>query len=300
MFRKFLAAGCFLLSVFAPVFANAETLTNQTVIALTRAGLGPETVIAKIRSSTPNFDTSTEGLIALKQANVSDSVIAAMFSASAGTASSASAATTPVTDPADLRSPRPSGIYTRSEWESTPRMIKLDPTSSSETRSSGRLASAFTYGLAKIKAKTVLPTPSARIQVSTARPSFYFYFDQTATSLSQGGNSSPFAALLGQQSQSPVTSPNEFALIKFQLNGTNREIEVGSANIMGSSGGVASSQRIDFTYEDVGPGIYKVTPQVDLVAGEYGFIYAAGGGGIAAVYGMGGGQTSKVFDFGVR
>ena len=60
-----LALGCALF--FASPVA-AETLTNTTVIALVRAGLGDEAVIAKIKASEGKYDLSTNDLIALKSA----------------------------------------------------------------------------------------------------------------------------------------------------------------------------------------------------------------------------------------
>ncbi len=61
-----------LLAIAFAGSACAEVLTNDTVIALARAGLGAETVVAKIKSSANSFDLSTDQLIKLKQAKVSD------------------------------------------------------------------------------------------------------------------------------------------------------------------------------------------------------------------------------------
>ena len=58
-----------------------ETVTNEEVISLTKAGLASSIIIGKIRSSKTNFDTSADALIKLKQNAVGDDVIAAMFDA---------------------------------------------------------------------------------------------------------------------------------------------------------------------------------------------------------------------------
>jgi S1-C subfamily serine protease len=58
---------------------NSSALTNKDVIDMLKAGLSPEIVIAKIRSSTSAFDTSSAGLQGLKASNVPDSVILAML-----------------------------------------------------------------------------------------------------------------------------------------------------------------------------------------------------------------------------
>lgn len=57
--------------------SRQESLTDDSVIALVRAGLGPETIVAKINATPGTYDTSTDALIRLKQAGAPDSVIAA-------------------------------------------------------------------------------------------------------------------------------------------------------------------------------------------------------------------------------
>jgi hypothetical protein len=71
-----------------------DVMTNETVIGMVKAGLPDSVIIAKIRSSERKFDTSTDGLVKLKSAKVSDSVIEAMISsgAAAPAASAASSA----------------------------------------------------------------------------------------------------------------------------------------------------------------------------------------------------------------
>lgn len=75
-----LAAIALLLLSSSPLTAAEKPLTNADVIALVKAGLDDSTVVAKIRQSgRSGFDTSVEGLIALKKAGVSKTVIDAML-----------------------------------------------------------------------------------------------------------------------------------------------------------------------------------------------------------------------------
>ena len=60
-----------------PVTPTAE-LTNKDVLAMVSAGLTPEIIVAKIRSSPSKFDTSATTLAELKEAKVPDAVIMAM------------------------------------------------------------------------------------------------------------------------------------------------------------------------------------------------------------------------------
>lgn len=69
------------LSAFSMVSAQEETLTNDDIISLTRAGLSSSVVIGKIRSSKSNFDLSTDALIKLKGAGVGDDIVGAMLEA---------------------------------------------------------------------------------------------------------------------------------------------------------------------------------------------------------------------------
>lgn len=62
--------------------ARGEMLNDDSIIGLVKAGLGPETVVAKINASKGAYDTSTNALIQMKQAGVPDPVIAAMLNRS--------------------------------------------------------------------------------------------------------------------------------------------------------------------------------------------------------------------------
>lgn len=72
-------------------------LTNENVIELVKAGLSEGVILAKIKDSTSKFDTSSAGLIALKNGGVSDNLILAMIEA--GNRPSTRA---PAASPADL------------------------------------------------------------------------------------------------------------------------------------------------------------------------------------------------------
>jgi hypothetical protein len=63
--------------------AVAAAMTNRDVIRLVTAKISDDVIIAKIRQSKTRFDMSTDGLVALKQAGVSDAVIAIMLNPSA-------------------------------------------------------------------------------------------------------------------------------------------------------------------------------------------------------------------------
>jgi hypothetical protein len=58
-----------------------QTFTNDDVIKLVQAQLSESVILAKIKSSTCDFDTNTDALIKLKRAGVSEPVLQAMLDA---------------------------------------------------------------------------------------------------------------------------------------------------------------------------------------------------------------------------
>ena len=66
----------FLLAI--PITAS-EVLDNAAVVRMVSAGLGADVIVLKIERSQGAFDTSADGLIALKDAHVPDAVIKAML-----------------------------------------------------------------------------------------------------------------------------------------------------------------------------------------------------------------------------
>jgi hypothetical protein len=67
-----------------PAAVNVSSLTNNDISEMSGAGLPAEVLIAKIKSSSCNFDTAPTSLKSLKAAGVSDKVILAMVEAPVG------------------------------------------------------------------------------------------------------------------------------------------------------------------------------------------------------------------------
>ena len=81
------------LSLFSATSLTAqEVLTNESLVALKKAGLSDSIIISKIRSSQTKFDVSTKGIIGLKNAGLSDQVIEAAVNAGSAAAPAAPAA----------------------------------------------------------------------------------------------------------------------------------------------------------------------------------------------------------------
>lgn len=72
-----------------------QVMTNKDVMDLLKSGLSAEIVVAKIKSSKTNFDTSTTALQEMKAAGIPEPVVLAMIQAGTPVQSSAATMSTP-------------------------------------------------------------------------------------------------------------------------------------------------------------------------------------------------------------
>ncbi|MGI8668534.1 MAG: hypothetical protein ACR2J3_01670 [Aridibacter sp.] len=275
----------FLLTASVSTFAQDEIMTNDEVLTLAKAGLNESIIINKIRASKTDFDLSTDSLIKLKKEKVSDKIVNAMLEAKSG--KSMTTTTTNVKsgvasgNPNDPSAPHSYGIYYYEMNNGEAKMTQMQPNVAAATRVGGMFTSAMTYGIGKTKIKAKIENKNAALQIDKANPVFYFYLDENS-----GG--------LNTSSGIPST-PNEFALVNFHIRGDSRELTIGKANAFGAKGGLSQEYVVDFEAENLGNGIYKVTPKETLKNGEYGFyLINSGGSNTGAAVG------AKFFDFGVK
>jgi hypothetical protein len=260
--------------------SGVEVLTNDKVVTMVKAGLPPSLIVGKIHASKTNFNTNTDELIRLQGARVPTEIINAMVDASthaSAVTSSMGAGDVSKADPNNPASAHEAGIYLYQEKDGQKKMFQLEPAVSKQTKSGGFLASAVTYGIAKIKFKASLSGQNASLQIDQPRPVFYFYFEVKGSGLST--------------SNYYATSPNEFVLVQLDAKPNTREVTVSQANAFGAQSGTMDKASRAFSYEKIAPGVYKVTPQADLAEGEYGFYNAAG---------VGPSGGAKIFDFGIK
>ena len=262
-----------------------ETLTNASIIDLQKLGLGDAVIIQKIKASHCNFDTSTDGLKQLKGAGVSDAVIGAMIEAGAPAPATAGvpAPPPPPGDPNDPLSAHESGIWLFDQEDGKPVMTKIETSVFSDTKAG--IAFFAAYGQ-ESKTRAVIDGAHAHVQVHTGAPTFYFYFDKTTQSLSEGS--------------SEAVSPEEFTLSAMTVREKKdeRSIVIGKAGVYGGVRSGYDKKAIrPTTYDRISPGVYKVTPASPLSDGEYCFVYS----GERALVGFGvtGGGPGKAFCFGI-
>jgi hypothetical protein len=266
----------FILVGFNCKAQQIEVLSNESIVGMYSKNLPVSIIIGKIKSSKNNFDINTEALISLTNNKLPEEIINAMVEA-ANDISKHVVKFDP-NNPMDMHE---SGIYYSKKNGDKPELVQLEPSIYSQNKSSGALASALTYGIAKVKISVTLDGKDAQLQLTETQPVFYFYFDLTGKPLSQTSN----------WWFSIATSPNEFILVKLSENKKTREVTTGSANISGSSIGVDDKNKAVFKVEKIAPGIYKLFFEKPL-SGEYCFMYA---GNVPSGFE----QMNKVFDFGI-
>lgn len=285
---------CFVLS--SSVKAQDETMTNQEVISLVKAGLSNSLIINKIHSSKNNFSLSADSMIDLKKAGVSDDVISAMLDAKngqGGFSDSQPAAPQPQPQPQGastatseddkaLKQVDEPGIYILENGK----MLLIEPTVFSGTKTNP-LGGIMTYGIKKTKMRAKVRGKAANMQISAAQPVFYFVFNP------EYKNSGATMAG-GMWWGLPATSPAEFMMVEMAVKDASREAVVGEyGTFSGMSTGARDKDVREYSFQKLRPGVYRVVPKSNLAPGEYCFYYAATISGL----GIGGG---KIFDFGIK
>lgn len=83
--------------------------------------------------------------------------------------------------------------------------------------------------------------------------------------------------------------------MKFNIRNNEREIAITKENSYGVKGGLSDEYVIEFEYESLGDGKFRVYPKEPLEVGEYAFYLAdSGNSNVSSGIGL------KFFDFGVR
>jgi hypothetical protein len=257
----------------------AAPMTNGDVIELVGMGLSDQVVVDKINTAAAtNFDTSIAGLKALKASKVSDTVIGMMINAGAAAGVPSAPTEAKNSNPNDPNSPHDPGIYMYTKDRSGAHLVLLEPTVYSEGKTGGFLASAMTYGLAKVKTKAVVGGAHASVKSSDKDVAFYFYFEESTGE----GTHKKFGG---------ETTPSEYTLLKFEEKRNSRETLTMQSNALGASSGTDEKANTEFTATKVRTGVYEVVPSTPLAPGEYCFFPSTGQAGSGA--------ANRLFAFGI-
>lgn len=248
---------------------SAEAFNNDSIVALTEAGVGDDVLIAKINTVPCDYNVSTDSIIALKKAGVSSSVIAAMVNRCTG-ATRAQGGENATADPMVKRKP---GLYVNHAKGDGVDIRVIRPTLVNGFQVSGNGSLLFPF-----KARLTVAQATAQTVISSQIPIFYFYFESADNRAGDFGTSESQAA----------QSPSEFSLVNLKVKSGQREIEIGKIKGTEASVGVDPKKTIPFVVSELGDGIFKVEVKVPLVPGEYAFLLKAGA------------QAYRVYDFTIK
>jgi hypothetical protein len=254
-------------------------LTNQDVISMVEMGLSEDVIITKIRGTAAadpgalGFDTGIDGLKALKDAKVPDSVIKVMISPGPPPATVVAAAAPMTIDP-NLPPPEV-GVY----WKDGAKFLLIQGRALTNMKAGGKAGSMFTYGLRNQHWDGFVEGPTSQNLVKERHPMFYLYVPDG-------------------------TDSSDFVLIKLNKKGDRREFQLGSfGGISGGKSGVKRDKEITFQSEHVGIRTYKLTLDADLKPGEYAFFMGTGQtntmSGAKGGNRSGGAATGRIYDFSI-
>jgi hypothetical protein len=254
-------------------------LTNQDVVAMVSLGISEDVILAKIRatsasgSAATSFDTSVDGLKALKAANVPDSVIKVMIDPTPSVPTVVTLAG-PATLSPNLPPPEV-GVY----WRDGSNFVLIQGQAISQSKVGGRAANVFTYGIKQVHWDAFINGPTSNNRVRELRPAFYLYVPDGA-------------------------SAADYVLLKLNKKGDRREFHIGTfGGWLGGGSGPDREKEISFKSNHVGIRIYKVSLDSDLKPGEYAFFMGTGQQSATAGQmggkGAGGAATGRIYDFSI-
>jgi hypothetical protein len=222
--------------------AFAQTvMDNAAIIKLTGSGLSEDIIVQTINASAGHYDTSTDGLIALKKAGVTDKEVSAIISKTANPNGPA-----PATVAANGRV-LPAGVDEIGVYYKDPKTggwLEFQP-EIVNYKSGGVLKSIATDGIVKGDKNGHVPGKSAALSLSHPVDILIYAPEGTA--------------------------PNEYQLLRLRQNSNNREFRSETGGVFHSSGG-AERDRKDFTTTKIGPRLYTFSLGPDYKPGEYGIL----------------------------
>ena len=237
--------------LLCPVLFAQESMTNDSVIKLIKAGLSEDLIVTTINSSPGQYDTSANALISLKKAGAGDKVLSAMILKASGSASAppASAGSATASSPAVVLAPGalPDGVdtigvyyldSTGSHWQEVPAEVV-------NFKSEGALKHLASAGLVKGEMSGLV-----------------------------GGNRSPLTLKLPAKFILYIPegrAPGEYQLIHLHENADSREFRAANGGLVHDAGG-ALRDVMDYTPKKIAPRVYLIEMSEDYEKGEYGFL----------------------------
>ena len=218
--------------------AAQQTLNNDSVVKLVKAGLSDDLIVSTINASAGNYDTSANGLIALKTAGVGDKVISAVVLKASAPSAAPVAATLASALPAGIDD---AGVYYK---EKSGKWIALMP-EVVNFKTGGVMKSMASMGTVKGDINGHIKGPKAKLSLT-------------------------FPAVIAIYVPEGVAI-TEYQLLRLRTNSDSREFRSVTGGVFHVSGG-ATRDVLDFQSDKIAPRVYQITMQSALGKGEYGIL----------------------------
>jgi hypothetical protein len=235
----------FALLIAAPFCSAQQSMDNAAVIKLVNSGLSESLIVQTITASPGHYDTSTDALIALKKAGVTDKEVGAMLVRNSGPAAPAAApqqivvmAPTGPTLPPGIDE---IGVYLKDSKNGYQTVYAENV----NFKTGGFLKSLATDGIVKGDINGHLTGAASKLRVSQP-VQFAIY------------------VIEGQ-------SPGEYQLLHLHVHSDGREFRSMTGGVIHQSSG-AERDTIDYTTNKITARVYEVTLPEHLPPGEYGFL----------------------------
>jgi hypothetical protein len=269
-----------LLLAICPLLVAQQSLNNEAVIKLVKAGLSEDLIVTTINASPGTYDTSANGLIALKKAGASDKVVSAIVLKASGGSAPAAASTpaagfspAPASAPGGFGAPAAPvsavppgvdsvGVYylddTTNAWQEVPAEVV-------NFKTGGALKHVASVGIVKGDMNGMINGNRSRLSMKTPA-SFIFYVPEGR-------------------------SPGEYQLLRLHVNAGSREFRSSTGGVVHEAGG-AGRDSVDYAPKKIAPRVYQITLGGDVSRGEYGFLPPAD-----SVSGNNMASSGKIFSF---
>lgn len=224
-------------TALVPFAVAQQTMDNAAILKLQKAGLSEDLIVSTVNGQPGTYSLTTDDLIALKKAGVTDKVIAAMLAKN-----SAPAATTPAAPVASDKPPVDEvGVYYMTkEGKWTPIMPEIV-----NFKTGGVLKSMATVGVVKGDVNGHLKDSGSKLDVHTPLKLLIFTPEGTA--------------------------PTEYQLLRLRVNGNSREFRSVTGGVYHVSSG-ATRDQVEFTYTKIAPRCYEVDLTASIGTGQYGVL----------------------------
>jgi hypothetical protein len=221
------------LLLFVEAVIGQKPLTNGDILEMVKSGFEVETIIKAVEANQPAFDTSVQGLLALKNGGVSEKIISAILSASSRKTEAVPSSTQPKGPPEEI------GVYVKSQ----DKLVAVEPEIVT-WRTGGFLKTQLTMGLNKGHVNGTVSNSNSKLKLSPPLE---------------------FVIICAEG-----TSAAEYQLLRLDQKGNRREFRTMTGGVIHASGG-ADRNAVAFEHEKIAARTYKIE-LADLKAGEYGLL----------------------------